>query len=159
VVDGAGNESDTTHVDTVRWTATLRGKIPGRSSPNPHRATFTGELAPSLAQNALLVREPDGDEYRALAAIDSEVATVGARRIWREHDLTLDDATLSAGPASIAYDDTRGTLVLIGSSDHLFERTGTRWTDRTISGDHPASSGHTQLAYASRLGATIVLGD
>lgn len=162
-VDAAGNPSDPeqTLIERGEWVATLHGKIPGRSVPNPHDFYFTAVVGPALAQDPTLVTVLDGAETAKLLAPDGEtVSTPGYSGRWVERRIS------AAAPAprwahAMAFDRARGKLVMFGGNfpqtGDTWEWDGEVWEQRTPVG-RPRDRYLASMAYDARRGRTVLFG-
>jgi hypothetical protein len=110
VFDGGGNASDVTEVSRTELLTSLVGKVPGRTTENPHRVVLVGTGAgaadPPIG-SSFGTEEATGDE---LGGVDGVVASPQTR--FALH------ATSGAGlqQRGFAFDPLRGAVVGAGAS-------------------------------------------
>ena len=153
-VDAAGNRSARRTVRNGRWVATLGGKVPGSTYPNPHRLLKVGEARRMRLQAPEGGREEEASAPEILAASLAQGQTVQvlATPSW----IQVDES--SPGPGArrhhaMAFDPVRGVLVVFGGSHgsgvlgDLWEWDGVRWRERTPSGPGPSARENGVMVY------------
>jgi hypothetical protein len=170
VLDGAGNASpnvagDATRASRVRraeWIASLRGKVPGRRSPNPHNAEmYTGLLA-TLAQNQDQTILLNAADFASMAATDGQTLNVETVRRFEPIPSVLDQPS-PRQRAAMAYDSMRGRSVLFGghSPDALgdtWEWDGHRWFPVVAGGFPPPARSGASMAFDAARGVVVMFG-
>jgi len=164
--DAACNHSIATKVRDVEWTVTMGYKVPGSTFENPHRCETRRWFAGSLGQG-------DTVEWGAadgLAGRDAASLAVKGAGTWVQRSF--------ADPSGrvyhrLAYDGTRGRVVLWGgynNSENFLGDTwtfdGNNWTRCTPGdaacnlmdpqGDGNPARGHSPLAFDSRRGKVVL---
>jgi len=117
-VDAAGNVSDAdgvgsngvqaARVHDVAWTATMQGKIPGRTFPNPHGFEGRQAWTATLAQNGSKPVSSPGD----VGLVDSARASVRGAPYWLPAR-TYGPLSIRGG-TGMAHDPVRGCRLAFG---------------------------------------------
>lgn len=94
----------------IEWTATLGGKLPGTSFPNPHRLEIRRVTSPTL--RPVVATEPDADALARMIQVGDGGVSAQAARRWIRISPFARPSPL-AGRAA-AYDATRGVTVVWG---------------------------------------------
>lgn len=100
-------------VRRVRWSATLGEKVPGSSSPNPHRL-IARRVTTAARQPPVIEREPSQEEIQAAAATGGTSATTSSSRRWKRVDLSSRPAPFAGRSAT--FDPVRDVTVLWGGA-------------------------------------------
>jgi hypothetical protein len=170
VLDGAGNASpnvtgDATRASRVRraeWIASLRGKVPGRRSPNPHNAEMYTGLLPTLAQNQDQTILLSAADFERMAATDGQTLNVETVRRFEPIPSVLDQPS-PRQLAAMAYDSMRGRAVLFGGHgpDALgdtWEWDGHRWFPVVGAGFPPPARSGASMAFDAARGVVVMFG-
>ncbi len=168
-VDDAGNVSDAAPQPGIQaraisrgvWTASLGGKIRGRTTPNPHGATYSHAFLPSLVQDSALSAEPDQASIDALAGLPGPPLTISGAPRWVAHG----SSTVHPAPRyefGFAYDTARGRAVLVnglaprlGVFRDTWEWNGLAWSERSPRGPAPTAGIGASMAYDSARGRVV----
>jgi hypothetical protein len=170
VLDGAGNASpsvagDATRASRVRraeWIASLRGKVPGRRSPNPHNAEMYTGLLPTLAQNQDQTILLSAADFERMAATDGQTLNVETVRRFEPIPSVLDQPS-ARQLAAMAYDTMRGRSVLFGGSGpepvgDTWEWDGHRWFPVVGAGFPPPARSGASMAFDAARGVVVMFG-
>jgi hypothetical protein len=159
-VDGAGNvDGVPTPVKTVRWTATMAGKVPGSVQRNPHRF-----LAWTVEPPSLWAPDQEGSEQGSPGVAlqgDGGAALVTGDNSWVP-------VRRGSGPGArespgLAFHPTRGRVVLFGGRsatqihDDTWEWTGEGWVAHTLA-VKPAARFITAMAYDPAQDEVVLFG-
>ncbi len=172
LADRAGNLSDASsapglqaaRAGRIRWRATLGGKIPGRRTPNPHRAVLLGSARASLVQLDSQSEEPDRAGIEALSALDGASVRASSKRGWREWRAP----TIDPQPAEIrgmAYDAQHDQLIAFGGEEtgllgreHTWRWDGARWLDVSRAGGTPPDATGDDIVFDAARGRILTFG-
>lgn len=178
IIDAAGNPSASTSgaPDTAsrirrgETTASLRGKVPGRETPNPHEARIARALVPTLEQEPDMIQELDATQYAALAASDGDPLAATTIRRWEHVQLSLVQPSARIR-AAMAYDTMLGRGVMFGGYglrtpmspqpeplDDTYEWDGQRWTLVAPVGPRPSARNSHTMAYHALIGRVVLFG-
>ena len=156
--DAAGNISGATPIHRGEWTATIVGKIPGESVPNPHQVTVTERSTVALAPAAGGLLEP---EPAPVEDADGEAIQLQAAIGWDRHPGATAVRPRQRADAALAYDPVSGNLLLIGGR-HLDERVwswdGAAWSNITPAGGALRAGLLPGFVYDGRAGGLVTFG-
>ncbi|MEQ9503457.1 MAG: kelch repeat-containing protein [Deltaproteobacteria bacterium] len=165
-IDAAGNQSGAAPVREVRWSATMRGKLPGDTAQNPHELVESRGSRPTLYQAGAQLGEPLTDaDLRRLDQVDGE----GVRpRLGMRLEVEAFDSPIDVGWHATVYDVRRGRRVTFGGAEHVSSGrprypVGVTWiedsTPRMITPQPapPARWGH-RMAYDSVRDRVVLFG-
>ena len=156
-IDGAGNTSPLVVVRDVQWIASLGGKNPGRTLPNPHRAARANEVRAARQQ---IDQELSAAEYRTISTTSGNVTTAASQR-WQ--DVTIGPGIERRALAGITYDPQRGTVLVFGGFSNVdrndtYEWDGVRWNDVSGTLGRPGQRRGAPLAYDRARGRVVMFG-
>ena len=159
IADAAGNHAPrATLTEIAIWIASLGGKLPGMSAPNPHRLVVSRSLVPSVDQDPRVAAEPSRE---ALSTFATRAIAVEAPARWDR-----------IGPPAVAplgrdrqldsYDLERGRYVMFGgrvrlptgptATDEIWEHDGARWREVQLVRPERPSFENTVVRFSAPLG-------
>jgi hypothetical protein len=135
-VDRAGNISRTATVTDVRWTVSMRTKIPNRPAPNPHRLlTARGQRGSLWQQRTTDGVEPGRQGLADVAAWDGSSLVLTSEPAWVRTE------TDAIGPTNIGiqpiYDPVQGRMIHfedLGTVGAIHAWDGFTWSTRITPG-------------------------
>ncbi|OGQ80604.1 MAG: hypothetical protein A2289_22015 [Deltaproteobacteria bacterium RIFOXYA12_FULL_58_15] len=151
-VDAAGNASAPAAVRDVRWTGTLRHKIAGSTTENPHDL-FPSRPARTPSKFGDLAPLADA-EYEDLFEVDGAIVGAQANFQWRQRRPPA--AALGRIFTAAAYDDARGVAVLFGGWNFdgihgdTWQWDGSAWEQATPTFSPPPRAFHAMTYDAGR---------
>ena len=159
-IDPAGNESEPVQITDTVLVATAH-LPPSMENPNESTLSLLADEYPQENSIDGKERMPAGGN---VGGLDGIVATRSTEKFWRRA-LFSDKLPSPRNGCALAYDSTRGKVVLFGGSDQTssflqdtWEWDGRNWTEVTPAGQSPSPRQEHKMVYDSARGKVVLFG-